>query len=100
MEYEFNFSQTVAEAVGQMEKLNYKKSIETLDKVIKKNPDDVIAYSYRGYAYMMLNDFKSALADYKKADSISSTIDTLSGIQWALLANGKYDESISTGEKS
>ena len=92
------FSQTVAEAVTQMEKLNYKKSIETLDKVIKKNPDDAIAYSYRGYAYMMTNDFKNALADYKKADSISSTIDTLSGIQWALLANGKYDESISTGE--
>jgi tetratricopeptide (TPR) repeat protein len=93
------FSQTVAEAVGQMEKLNYKKSIETLDKVIKKNPDDASAYAYRGYAYMMTNDFNKALADYKKADSINSNIDTLSGIQWALLASDKYDDSIATGEK-
>jgi hypothetical protein len=37
------FSQAVSDAIAQMEKLEYKKSIETLDKVIKKNPDDVVA---------------------------------------------------------
>lgn len=93
------FSQAVSDAIAQMEKLDYKKSIETLDKVIKKNPEDPIAYSYRGYAYMMTNDFNKALADYKKADSINSTIETKSGIQWALLTSGKYDDSIAAGEK-
>lgn len=93
------WAQTVQEAIGQMEKLNYKKSIETLDKVIKKNPQDSIAYAYRGYAYMMTNDFNKAYDDYKKADELASTLETMSGLQWASLARGKYDESISIGEK-
>ncbi len=93
------FSQTLAEAIGQMEKLDYKKSIEILDRVIEKNPDFVIAFTYRGYAYMMTEKYDRALADYKKADSISSSADTLSGIQWALLALGQNDESIATGQK-
>lgn len=92
-------SQTVQDAIGQMEKLNYKKSIETLDKVIKKNPQDSVAYAYRGYAYMMINDFSKAYDDYKKADELYSTLETMSGMQWALLASGKYNESISVGEK-
>ena len=75
-------------------KQDYPKAIEKLDELIKKYPDSGVTYMYRGYAYMMKAEYDKALADYKKADSINSTIDTLSGIQWALLASGKNDESI------
>lgn len=80
-------------------KQDYPKSIELLDQLISKYPDSAATYMYRGYAHMMNGSYDKALADYKKADSIYSTIDTLSGIQWALLAMGKNDESIAAGQK-
>jgi tetratricopeptide (TPR) repeat protein len=93
------FSEAVTDAIALIEKLEYKKSIEILDRLIKKNPSDALAYSYRAYSYMMIGDFSKAVADYKKMDSLFSTIDSMSGIQWALLADGKYDESIDVGNK-
>ena len=93
------FSVTISDAASLMEKKEYQKSIEILDSLITDNPEYAIAHLYRGYAYMMLEKYENALSDYKKADEISSTVDSLLGIQWALLASGKNDESIEVGKK-
>ena len=93
------FSNSIADSIALMEKKEFGKSIEMLNFLIEDNPDYVTAYMYRGYAFMMTERYDKALSDYKKADELSSTIDSLLGVQWALLASGKYDESIEYGKK-
>jgi len=90
---------TINDATVLMKKQDYKGSIKVLNNIIKDNPEYAIAYTYRGYAFMMTEQYDKALFDYQKSDEISSTLDSKSGVQWALLAKGKYDESILAGNK-
>ena len=43
-----------------------RKAIELLDQLLVKYPDNVMAYTYRGYAHMMTENYDLALSDYKK----------------------------------
>lgn len=96
----FNASaKTVEEAYAQIEKGNTDTAVDILQKIIQKNPKNYAAHLTLGYAHMLKERYGKALESYRKADEINSTLDSLSGIQWALLALGQHDESIKTGEK-
>ncbi|BDA80561.1 hypothetical protein LPTSP3_g34910 [Leptospira kobayashii] len=93
------FAEAITEAIQLMERSEYQKSVYVLDSLIKRNPNDSVAWMYKGYANMMLGYYDFALADYRTSYKIQPNLDSLSGIQWAFLAGGKYKESIEAGEQ-
>ncbi|TGN10867.1 tetratricopeptide repeat protein [Leptospira ilyithenensis] len=90
-------AESITDAIQLMEKSEYQKSTFVLDTLVRQNPNDSVAWMYKGYANMMLGHYDFALTDYQTSYRIHPNLDSLSGIQWALLAMGKYKESIETG---
>lgn len=92
-------AETLSDAAVLMEKKEYESAIKILNKVIKENEGYAIAHMYLAYSYMMVNKPDKAYENYKIADNISSTPDSMAGKQWALLVMGKYEESIAAGNE-
>ena len=46
-------------------------ALDDFNQMIKLNPEDAVAYNFRGLAYKHLKDYKKALADYKQAIAIN-----------------------------
>lgn len=51
---------------------DYKGAIEEFDKAIKREPNKSSLFYNRGRAYQSLNDFKTAIADFKQALKINN----------------------------
>ncbi len=48
----------------------YLAVIDRYTQAVRLNPDDALAYCYRGVAYYRLGDGNSAMADYGRSTSI------------------------------
>ncbi|MCB1173506.1 MAG: tetratricopeptide repeat protein [Leptospiraceae bacterium] len=60
---------------------------------------ETAALNYMGYAAMMQSQFAAAESWYRKANQSRANLVSLAGLQWALLANEKYQQSIRYGDE-
>ena len=58
-------------ANSYMDKKEYKKAIEILDKAIALYPENSDFYSFRAISYYWLNQYKKAIEDYTKAINLN-----------------------------
>lgn len=72
----------------------YAKSIEILDKYLKRSPDDISGLMLRGEAFLRSEKFEAALSDYAKVvEADSKNILALNNFSLALIRCGKYHEA-------
>jgi tetratricopeptide (TPR) repeat protein len=57
--------------IESIDKKDYKKAIESLDKAISLNPQNPDSYYWRGSAYGNLNQYEKAIIDYTKSVSLN-----------------------------
>lgn len=89
----------IQEAIGLIEKKQYKESISILEKIVESNPEDYKAYYYLGLANKSIKELEIALENYYKSVQIYLSIDGLNEIQQILLDLDRYDESVEIGTK-
>ncbi|MCB1190912.1 MAG: hypothetical protein H7A23_04320 [Leptospiraceae bacterium] len=85
---------------SHINKGEYQNAATLLHGLLENEPEYVEGYNKLGYCYIMMNQPNEALKYYEKSDSISPNLDAKSGIQWALLLQGKPKDSIEAGEKA
>lgn len=56
--------EVVAEANDQIEQGDFAQAVDTLDALIAKDPDNLVAIYNRGYAHQQLGNWKEAESDY------------------------------------
>lgn len=89
------------QAVYQLiEKKDYQEAIRILDSLVRREPDYVVGLNLMGYCQAQLGHPQKAEFYYRRSDTVSPNLDARLGIQKALLAQKRYDESIKAGIKA
>jgi tetratricopeptide (TPR) repeat protein len=63
----YSTDMTIEDAGYYLNKCDYANAISIYNKVIASNPNNVLAYRRRAYAYKMDGNYENAIADYTKA---------------------------------
>lgn len=72
----------------------YKKAIQSFEKVVKDNPSHALAYSNMGYSYRKLGQYDKAITLYDKALGLEPNLaEAHEYIGEAYLGMGKIDEA-------
>ena len=58
-------------AMAKWDKHNYRGAVRYLDKVIKLDPEECLAYLHRGQIKMTLKDYKGAIKDFEELSRIT-----------------------------
>jgi tetratricopeptide (TPR) repeat protein len=72
-----SIKQLFAEADSYYKANQYEKSLETLNKILKRDSTNQLAYYYRGKCHFYLDNDKEALADFNKILSLQPVPDGL-----------------------
>ncbi|MCB1144068.1 MAG: tetratricopeptide repeat protein [Leptospiraceae bacterium] len=75
-------------------------AVEKSNELVQIEPEYYLVWIKKAYCETILPRYEDAYASYKKADALSSTTDTLLGLQFSALALGKNEESIEYGKKA
>ncbi|MBU7585362.1 MAG: tetratricopeptide repeat protein [Nostoc sp. TH1S01] len=83
------------EGVSEYEQGNYQESVDTLTQTIKINPQNSLAYNYRGDAFYRLGEYEKAQADSSQAIALNpQDANAYYDRGFALFGLGKYKEAI------
>ncbi len=81
---------------------NYKESVRLLSKALKLSPNYYLVYNFRSIAYMFLEEYDSAIADFMKWIEVSENVtpDTYYLLASCYQEKGDYELAISNYEKA
>jgi tetratricopeptide (TPR) repeat protein len=92
--------EVVAQANDQIENGNYAEAVETLDALIAKDPDNLVAIYNRGYAHQQLGNWKEAEADYLAVvEAEPKDIQAALNLGAVMKEQGNIDEAIALYEQ-
>ena len=79
-------------------------SIELADRAVALNPNSFLAWTNRGWVYQSAGLPEEALASFERAIRVSPVDpllhQTLTGMGYALIELGRFDEAFAAGKKS
>ncbi|MDP3285852.1 MAG: tetratricopeptide repeat protein, partial [Desulfobacterales bacterium] len=88
------FKSDYQEGLSAFENKEYEKSLQFLQKVLKKDPKNIEANQLLGFVYFQLNRLKEAETIFLELQKISKNNDRIfRGLGWIYFLYGKNDES-------
>lgn len=78
----------------------YDRAIEEFTKAIAIDPDSAEAYYSRGLAYIMIEDYASAVKDYDKAIELDPSAVAYNNRCWSYYKMGEYEQALPDCERS
>jgi tetratricopeptide (TPR) repeat protein len=89
------------EGYDLIQRQEYEKAIDILDKSIELSPKSALSYYYRGYAYLKKGDYNRAILDFEKSISLDPNLsDAYAGLALARVELKDYKGAVGAATKA